>query len=424
MKEATQLALDSHCAYGPILRSAIGTNKDHTIQPVLLVNLLSYMQALVSQGGSYTQLLMNTYRKHPCTRERPWRLILYGDEIATGNVLAGRQERKAWTVYGAFIEYGSLVLQNEAAWRTLALKRSGNVNILSAGISQMVALVLKNIMCRDDCDVPVAGFVLKYPDGTHVRIYIKFGMCLQDGAAHKLVLGLKGDSASKYCMLCKNEFRLHGSRDEREDSDEDVCFTVLKHCDMQLATDAEILQSVDRLATRRTTCSLADFRLWERAAGFNYVPHGLLWDAQIREANIMQPASQYCHDWMHGTCSNGTMIKCIYALLTSLHRANCNAWVLLRSFCALWVLPAHCNMKHLADLFSDKHVTSYKKRINDSVALLQKLLRCTPSLRILFTEFLCSQILPCHNARLSLQCVAWSICCNVSRWGKSIQVIS
>ena len=360
MREATTCNLSSFDAYGSLFQVRHLLGKDGAQKPMLLVNLLSYLQGAFRQGGSYTDLLLATYTKHPCTPEKPWNLILYADEVVPGNTLAVRNERKCWMIYASFQEHGQVVLQKEAAWLVLLCQRSSFVAQLEASISQVVAHVLLHIFCNPVCNPQVGGVVLKSPGGSHLRVHFKLGMLLQDGGAHKLVLGIKGDAGSKFCVLCKNDFCIAGTRNA-EESEEEVVSAVTEHQQLDLATDADVLSSVERLESRRAVCSPADFKLWEQASGINYQPEGLLFNCRLREAGVLRPVSQYCHDWMHGVCSSGTMSVCIFRLFTSLTLAGCSVWVELERYLAFWTMPGAASMTHLAELFTTKRVESYKK---------------------------------------------------------------
>ena len=361
MKEATVTSLSKMNAYGPLFIAESVKDNDGQAHEVLLVNFMSYMHAAYQQGGSFTSLIRDTYRKRPCSIENPWQLCIYADEVTPGNVLAARTARKSWMVYGSFLEYGQTTLQREAAWTTLFAKRSTSVAELPGGISQMIALLLKSIFCNPVCNPSLGGVVLSHHD-QDIRIFFKLGMSLMDGGAHKLVLGVKGDSGNKYCLLCKNVFHTKASKNnEDENSEDEAVFTPLKHSCLDLATDAEILGSVSRLTAKKLTCPPAELKLWEQASGINYVAEGLLFDQVLQQAGVLQPVSQYCHDWMHGVCSSGTMTVSIYALLTSLSQAGLQVWKLLADFVALWCLPSAFAMPHLPELFSAKKVEAYKK---------------------------------------------------------------
>ena len=71
----------------------------------------------------------------------------------------------------------------------------------------MMAKVLHSIFGSAIVD-PRLGFKLKDPHGD-ITLYLDFHMALADGAAQKLVWSSKGDSGTRYCILCSN---VHASR--------------------------------------------------------------------------------------------------------------------------------------------------------------------------------------------------------------------
>ena len=54
------------------------------------------------------------------------------------------------------------------------------------------------------CDLQEGGILLKGPDGDHCRIWIQLGCLVQDGAAHRAVFSVKGDSGTRCCLLCRD----------------------------------------------------------------------------------------------------------------------------------------------------------------------------------------------------------------------------
>ena len=129
-------------------------------QPCTLPNFLVYLLGLCQQGGSYSQLFHTTHQLTPSTFDKPWRLIVYCDEIIPGNVL-GRATRKCWCIYATFLEYGQHLSQ-EDAWLTLATERTSFVSQLDAGVSQMLNHVLLSIFCHPACN-PTQGMLLPGP---------------------------------------------------------------------------------------------------------------------------------------------------------------------------------------------------------------------------------------------------------------------
>ena len=66
---------------------------------------------LLFRGGSYTQLVLDTYAKKQSSPEAPWKLVIYSDEIDAGDPLAPRwHTRKVWAFCFSFLEFGSIVL--------------------------------------------------------------------------------------------------------------------------------------------------------------------------------------------------------------------------------------------------------------------------------------------------------------------------
>ena len=158
-------------------------------------------------------------------------------------------------------------------------------------------------------------------------------MVLQDGASHKYTWCAKGDSGWRYCLLCGNVASKQKSKEEGGDNidiDDEIVEHKVKYSQLQITTDKGLLESFSRLSQKEQSMSKKDFELWQMACGFTFAKHSLLADQVLRRANLLAPASQYCHDWMHCTLSNGclniamfgllaTMPKTVWASLQELH---------------------------------------------------------------------------------------------------------
>ena len=129
---------------------------------MFFANLLVYMMAIYHQDGSWTKLVQQHHAECPSTISDPWGLILNCDEIIPGNVL-GRAERKVWTIYATFLQFGDH-LPHEDAWLTISVERSTFVATLDGGIAQMMGHVLQSIFCCPIQD-PRLGFRLKATSG-------------------------------------------------------------------------------------------------------------------------------------------------------------------------------------------------------------------------------------------------------------------
>ena len=174
-------------------------------------------------------------------------------------------------VYWSLLELGPLTLSSEEAWFCSLAKRSSEVNKLQAGISQVFGSVIKAFFCNAHFDMVNAGIVLKHPNGDHFRLFLRLGMILNDGGAHKLVFHCKGDGGTRMCMRCRNLIA-EVSNELLEDGSNMLTCSHVFESDLDFATNEDILGSVRRLAARFATMTPSDFKLMEQAVGFNHQP--------------------------------------------------------------------------------------------------------------------------------------------------------
>lgn len=231
--------------------------------------------------------------------------------------------------------------------------------ISCAGVSQLMASVLTAVFCNPNCDVLQGGIALHHPSGDVHRLWIKLGMSLNDGAAHKLVHGYKGDSGCRFCSLCLNAW-CSVSPVVDEDGEPLMVCRMFKVSEMKLANDNDILGAVDRLAARALTCNSEDFAKWEKAAGIVHQEHGLLQNQSLRSKGVLQPATQYVHDPMHCFVANGVMNVVVWLLLTAIS-ADIDVFGTLRSYIALWAWPKNFKLDKLFEVFNDARVRSCLK---------------------------------------------------------------
>jgi hypothetical protein len=125
------------------------------------------------------------------------------------------------------------VLAKEDAWLPVVIQRSALVDKISAGMSQIFALTCKQFFTSTGLsrtDMRFAGIVLETGvrqrshgsvdnvcmDLETYRLWMKLGIFVQDGAAHKCTFHCKGDAGTKFCMQCVN---LYAEKSEVVDED-------------------------------------------------------------------------------------------------------------------------------------------------------------------------------------------------------------
>ena len=382
-KHFRQATIDSLAAcsrYGPLIQELPVVKQDSSTGKILCTNLLSYMAGLFEQGGSYEELVRRTFAMDPCSLLQPWQVAMYSDEVVPGNVL-GRGELKVWAIYCSVVNYKLEALQNESAWIILATLRSSMVSELEGGISQAWAAILKSIWCHNACN-PSHGLVLPSVHG-NLTVYLSLGMVLQDGASHKYTWSCKGDSGWRYCLLCSN---VSTRKEVPEDESDDEVEHKLQYSQLQVTTDKGLLESFSRLAEKHATLNKKDFQLWQKACGFTYARHGLLADQALQQAGLLRPFSQYCHDWMHCTLSNGCLNTAMFGLLEAMPKT---IWSSMQDFLKEWVMPTTWRMKPLASLFIEKRIKKYKENQKITVQAAEALALLQP-----LVYFVCSIALP------------------------------
>ena len=163
------------------------------------------------------------------------------------------------------------------------------------------------------------GIQLGGPDtsDTKVRLYFDLSVVLQEGGAHKTVWSCKGDAGTKLCMMCLN-LRTEKSGIATDGSDL-VCDLIHEH-QLQFATDADIMGSIARLEAFKLSESATNFKIREQAIGFTLLEHSLLTNPHLVASGVLKPASQFCHDWMHGIFGGGVFNVILFQLLADVQR--------------------------------------------------------------------------------------------------------
>jgi hypothetical protein len=358
LASAVNFNLNEHTPYGPLLINAPVHLTDGTTGSMLFVNPLAMVWKLFKQGGSYAELLLQLFETKPSSPEQPYKLVVYADEVTPGNVLAHQNQRKIWIMYFSFLDFGGLVLQMEDAWVCSLIKRSVDVGTISGGISQIFAICLNLWFGAQTHDASTGGICLESPTGEMFRFWASLSMILQDGGAHKLVWHCKGDAGTKMCMLCRNLVSQR-SKVAGEEGAELLKCSIIHEAELDFATDADIRGTIRRLAEDAVNLPKALFLLKQQACGFNHEPHGLLMDPNLMR--IVKPATQFCHDWMHGVLYNGIFQTVAYLCLTSFQAAGfADLYSSISAFVELWERPHQHQHLSLA-LFSKKALDAHKR---------------------------------------------------------------
>ena len=340
--------------YGPLLHRNKGIPALNQEKVVLHINFLSLLAGVFYKGGAFTDFLLKFHTAQPSSLEAPWRAVVYCDEVHPGNIL-NSTSRKQWCIYISFLEFKQM-LSKENMWFCLAICRSTEVSQLAAGISQVFRLIMEQLFCQNS---PDTGILLSSAKGS-MRLFFTLGMILQDGQAQKQVWCNRQDTGSKPCMLCNNIFQLKDAASADMNECQKIFSKFTKLSQLHLATDADILESWQRLRDKKDTVPVGVFSKWQQAAGITFSPHCFMASEEFQGLNLIKPVSLYCFDFMHGMCSHGLMQDTIFMMLESFSKNGHKLWDTLHEWVGLWVLPRgySCNLK---SFFDTKSVSGCRK---------------------------------------------------------------
>ena len=341
--------------FGPMLiRSPLRGKPPHADTAMILTNPGSYLYSAYRKGGSFFKHINACQSENPSTADKPWRLVLYTDEVVPGNQLAVANSRKVWVAYFSFLELGQL--GDEDVWCPMAAEPSKGLKKVNAGISQVFRVLIKAFFGLSTYDMR-GGIQLEGPNGERLRIFATLSMLIQDGGAQKAVWMCKGDAGTKLCMLCHN---LVTRKSGLAVPGGLLVDDMISDDRLKLATNASIRTCIARLEHSKAADTKTLFKEKEQAYGFTLNEDGLLSDADL--ADIVAPADQFCHDWMHGLFANGVFNLILFLLLQHVQTLRANIWTALNDYIEGWTWPHSIASKaSMRDLFSQDKVTAYKK---------------------------------------------------------------
>ena len=302
------------------------------------------------------------------------------------------------------------ILCDEDAWVCISCVRSDIVKTLGGGIAQIFGAVLRHLFAPDGHNLHNAGVRIAFSDGSCSRVRASLRMILQDGGAHKQVFMVKGESGLKQCILCRNLY----SKDSGvvgEDGESILTCSHIRACELDFATDDDVMGTVRRLAEIARTKPAKELKLREMAAGFNHNRFNLLLDADLG-GTVVKPISNFAHDWMHTLCVHGVMNTISYLLLFTLQGSGVkNAAADIAEFIMDgWALPCRHGAKRgcesLADILSASRWKSSCKG---------KYLKCQASELMALYPIVAWYV---HAVYMRagvcvLECTAFMLCCEV-----------
>jgi len=342
--------------FGPTLQSISLVGKDNSVKHMAVAHPLANLWKAVCDCKPFRLYLKSMLEQSPSSPDKPWTVLLYSDEVTPGNPLATLNKRKFHAVYWSFLELGINALSREESWFCIAAEYSTKVNLVSAGLSQVFAALIK--LFFDSDGISTAGVLLDFGDEC-VRIWAVLGGVIQDGGAHKSVWHSRGDAGSKYCLLCKNIFTEESKLCD-EDGTKMLSCNVIKHRDLVPATSRDMRATARYIEAQAGALGPEPFRELQQALGMTYHPHSLLLNRSLDD--IVDPVNVYMHDPMHALFVDGVCNIVVYLLLESFIAAgHPGIYDAFSNYCANWRWPGRVNSKHLPEIFAETRKDNHRK---------------------------------------------------------------
>ena len=195
------------------------------------------------------------------------------------------------------------------------------------------------------------GFELNH-NGIVKRMFIKMGVFVMDGLAHKALWHCKGDAGSKFCILDKNAFSAL-SRVTEEYGTRLLQCNARRLADLDLSTSADMREAVHRLEAHRATDTPPQFEMRQMALGFTYEPYNVLSDRRLD--HVLDVENQFMHDWMHMVFVKGVWNLVMPFVLEAIRPVfDGNIYTLLKGYIERWHWPQRVSRGGgLAELFDD-----------------------------------------------------------------------
>ena len=268
-----------------------GVEKDAPVT-FYLANVSKLVQHIVASCANYAALLEAASRAEPGVC---FDLVVYNDEATGGNLLQPLSSKEVSLWYFCFKQLGWL--WTDVAWHPLCLIQHNEFDKIEGGFSACVKRILFELQNQN----LTVGFPCAFPSGQSIlRCNVKW--IVSDLDSIRAALSVKGSSAMRCCLFCRNIVKKHAGLEAYSDFFQDIASCNI-HA-FQEQTDQYFFDVWDNLLAEKARCTKAVFNRKEIAAGFNVCPHALLSDRVLRE---IIPPSAFLLDCMQLFWANGVV---------------------------------------------------------------------------------------------------------------------
>ena len=291
---------------------------------------------MIRRSGAFKEQLLELWRARPCTKSKPYSLLIYGDELVPGNVLHLEQTRKLFGCQGCIKDFGPQFIKSDSSWIPLFCIRHSVAATIPGGMSYVFRMYLRHLLLVEKISDRGIVVPLRTEAATNVVLYFKVSNLICDGDALRMLTNWKGAKAKLPCFCCLNVLNVA--------DDEEVPEGFLPLCSRDAssfaaATNADWWSKADALSVQKPLLNKKEFGQLEVASGLNLNEKGLLWDMELRRH--IPPIDIATYDSMHVMLVDGvgqdeivhmlTLLKCLGDDWTDIHAVMNADWKFCRA---------------------------------------------------------------------------------------------
>eukprot|EP00438_Fugacium_kawagutii_P011637 Skav222051 [mRNA] locus=scaffold1020:518662:520062:+ [translate_table: standard] len=313
LKRSREKAMMQQTPLGPLYTTIALACEDNETIHVPVANPLPLLWVTLQDNQAFSEWFWSVIDRQGICSTRPFRVIIYADEILPGDQLKATNSRKLVAFYWSVLEFDGQ-LGREDVWMHTFVLRTMHVKRVLGGYSQIL---------RKICDLFVTppndlrlGVGLPGLDGTKF-VFGKVAVVLGDEAALKQLWSNKGSSGTFCCMFCQNVVNHLLGLAEHDSTGRLISSCSPSLHSAVLHTDRSVIDAARHLANEMPRLRKGAFEDLEKQLGLTWVEHGALWDHTFL-ARFGGPISMTSFDWMHCYLVNGLFNSEASSLLTVL----------------------------------------------------------------------------------------------------------
>ena len=375
-----------------LIQMEIGNNADGSPVLAWIAEPRACLYYFIRTCTKLESFIATRIQLHPNSMDDPWTVILYNDEVVSGNPLKHDNHRKIQAYYWSFLEFGKEALCSEFLWFTITAVRSDIVKAMSGlGAGQ-----LSKHMILAFADMAITGFQCG-----EIILWARLEKFVSDEAACKSTFDVKGASGVLPCFWCKNVLKKLSFENLKNKAGM-VTVSELDTSQFKRHDDNTIVANAKWLHAQKTILGVGKFKEAEVSLGLVYAPQGVLLNTDF-------PAiSGFCWDYQHVYFVHGIFNVEVGLLLALLKSTPVNGSRIkhtdIHTFFQGFKWP----------FFSKAGDSVFEKRASDAG---DTPLQCSASEGLgcfaLLQEFLCLRVFPYASKIVKAACVSFYALCVV-----------